>query len=281
MSCRFYRPEDPNNPSPGVWGLRHVSLVQIPAVKGMEPPSFGETTPSGCVDVMLPEVSFAEFRELMVWREESEVTLKDLQSEYYQFGHLTEDAIAQYLRAVTADEMAMSVASSLLSLKPETIQRLAGADSGPEFAEPSNTSTDLEVSMDQKALDDRQAALDARSAELDKRDKALQRQDLVQFCEGLKANGQPIPVEQGGLVDFMQSLDASEPVQFGEAKTEVSRLDWFKSVLPRLLPKKVEFAESPEGVDVEFAESDQKQKAIATATSNYERGWRGKNANSK
>nr|VFK14980.1 MAG: hypothetical protein BECKLPF1236B_GA0070989_10712 [Candidatus Kentron sp. LPFa] len=47
VSSKFYRPEDPNNPTPGVWGLRHVGFVPIPSLKGLEDPAFAEE--DGCV----------------------------------------------------------------------------------------------------------------------------------------------------------------------------------------------------------------------------------------
>ena len=36
VSCRFYPPEDPANPTPGKLSLRHLALVTIPAVKGLQ-----------------------------------------------------------------------------------------------------------------------------------------------------------------------------------------------------------------------------------------------------
>jgi hypothetical protein len=42
LSAALYHPEDARNPTPGSWALRHVAAVQIPAVKGMEPPVFNE-----------------------------------------------------------------------------------------------------------------------------------------------------------------------------------------------------------------------------------------------
>jgi hypothetical protein len=42
LSAALYHPDDARNPTPGSWALRHVAAVQIPAVKGMEPPAFNE-----------------------------------------------------------------------------------------------------------------------------------------------------------------------------------------------------------------------------------------------
>jgi hypothetical protein len=62
LSAALYSPEDPRNPRPGMWGLRHVAAVQIPAVKGMKQPEFKEC------DKLLT----IEFAELAVEEEEPE-----------------------------------------------------------------------------------------------------------------------------------------------------------------------------------------------------------------
>lgn len=44
VSASFYPPDDPNNPKPGVWYLRHVGFLgaAAPAVKGLAPANFNE-----------------------------------------------------------------------------------------------------------------------------------------------------------------------------------------------------------------------------------------------
>lgn len=44
VSAKFYRPDSPRNPVPGVWYLRHVGLLgaEPPAVKGLDDPAFSE-----------------------------------------------------------------------------------------------------------------------------------------------------------------------------------------------------------------------------------------------
>ena len=50
VSACFYRPNEPSNPSPGVWYLRHVGFLgaQPPAVKGLDPVRFA-SFPTACV----------------------------------------------------------------------------------------------------------------------------------------------------------------------------------------------------------------------------------------
>lgn len=44
VSAKFYRPNSPHNPVPGVWYLRHVGFLgaEPPAVKGLDDPAFAE-----------------------------------------------------------------------------------------------------------------------------------------------------------------------------------------------------------------------------------------------
>jgi len=58
ISPRLYHPDDPSNPRPGKWGLRHVAFVQIPAIKGMEMPEFSEH-PDWDVEFCFSEISFS------------------------------------------------------------------------------------------------------------------------------------------------------------------------------------------------------------------------------
>lgn len=51
VSAKFYRPDAPNNPVPGVWYLRHVGFLGAmpPAIKGLDDPAFSEGADDGCV----------------------------------------------------------------------------------------------------------------------------------------------------------------------------------------------------------------------------------------
>ena len=44
VSCAFFPKDDPRNPAPGVWGLKHIGFLgsQPPAVKGLGPLEFAE-----------------------------------------------------------------------------------------------------------------------------------------------------------------------------------------------------------------------------------------------
>jgi hypothetical protein len=57
VSASFYPPQHPNNPTPGVYALRHVGYLgaQPPAVKGLKPTEFAED--AECVEI---ELDFSE-----------------------------------------------------------------------------------------------------------------------------------------------------------------------------------------------------------------------------
>lgn len=57
VSASFYPPQHPNNPTPGVYALRHVGYLgaQPPAVKGLKPTEFAED--DECVEI---ELDFSE-----------------------------------------------------------------------------------------------------------------------------------------------------------------------------------------------------------------------------
>lgn len=65
ISASFYAPDNPHNPVPGVWYLRHGGFLgaQPPAVKGLAPVNFAEgDTDEGCVSF-----DFAESPGLLRW----------------------------------------------------------------------------------------------------------------------------------------------------------------------------------------------------------------------
>lgn len=80
-SAAFYHPQDPSNPTPGKWYLRHVANLgaQPPAVKGLKDiPNFSEAAPAVCFSEALtqeqPEMTIEE--QLAAARAEAEAERK-------------------------------------------------------------------------------------------------------------------------------------------------------------------------------------------------------------
>lgn len=65
VSARFYRPDSPDNPVPGVWYLRHVGFLgaAAPAVKGLKPAAFSSDE-EGTVDIVFGERDGWDLRQI-------------------------------------------------------------------------------------------------------------------------------------------------------------------------------------------------------------------------
>ena len=64
VSAKWFMPDDPRNPAPGVWYLRHIGFLDgcNPAVKGLEPVAFAESWWDGSMVTSMfeLEVAFSE-----------------------------------------------------------------------------------------------------------------------------------------------------------------------------------------------------------------------------
>ncbi|MCY3689250.1 MAG: hypothetical protein OXG90_09755 [Gammaproteobacteria bacterium] len=62
ISASLYRPENPNNPTPGRWHLKHVGFLgaATPVVKGLRPPELGEAPFAGGDGDLAVEIGLAD-----------------------------------------------------------------------------------------------------------------------------------------------------------------------------------------------------------------------------
>lgn len=62
VSAGFYKPDDPNNPTPGKWHLHHVAFLgaQPPAVKGLEAIAFSDSKTGAVMEIDFAEESVME-----------------------------------------------------------------------------------------------------------------------------------------------------------------------------------------------------------------------------
>ena len=277
LSCRFYRPDESGNPIPGVWYLRHVGTAQIPAVKGMDDPSFSESNEtSKPVVINFTPVELAESMPLV---DGGAVAGKGVNSSPTSFAEsslgvklrsLMSDkqvSVAELAKAGGIDESAMGAILSGEINPPEA--RIRG------FAQALGVSADSLMSLIPKpekevSMSEQQQQLSARAAELDRREKELNRKSIVQFLEGLVAQGKPLPAPQDEMVAFMEQLP-DQPVQFGEGNGQQSPRQWFENVLPKMLDSQVDFSERAPGGDVP---PDQLTKARQEAIDKYESHWK-------
>jgi hypothetical protein len=199
LSAAIYLPDSPANPVPGSYGLRHVALVQIPAIKGMTPPQFSE---SGTI--LLSET-------------ESDLALLARSLRDFLLGEFDGDTADRYLPAwqvdaITARAMEQRQAAAMnFSEEEGNVTQTTPATEGTALPPESE---DYKRRMDE--LTAREAALAAREAE-------LTRAADTQFVEGAIASGKVPPFLKERAIELLGALP-DEPTQiltFAEGGKEV------------------------------------------------------------
>ena len=170
VSASLFPPDDPANPKPGDFYLKHVGFLgaAAPAIPGLDPVSFASDDRAICIEF-----------------------------------------------AVEGDEPGGD--SDLLAKKEEDLNK-----------------EQLALEAKRKELEDKEKALKAR-------EKDIRRIEFSAFVGGLKKEGRVLPVFEDGLVQFMESIDGGEAIEFS-ADQKATPLDFFKDFLAKQ-PKAVEFSE--------------------------------------
>jgi cation transport regulator ChaB len=140
----------------------------------------------------------------------------------------------------------MSLKNTLKSLFTKAIDELPDDQLQPDPPR-TYTEAELEAKEDEaarRAREDERKKAEAEFAEREKKERAEKRNaEIKAYVEGLVKQGKAIPAwQKAGLCEFMESLDADEPLQFAEGKDKQSRLDWFRGFLEGL-PKVIHFGE--------------------------------------
>nr|VFK16254.1 MAG: hypothetical protein BECKLFY1418C_GA0070996_102219 [Candidatus Kentron sp. LFY] len=214
VSARLYRPSSPANPVPGVWYLRHVGFVPIPAIKGLEDPS---------------SVGFADDADCVVFQED------------VAFGEDTDWAIAAIARGLRdwilvkfgAEDADKAIPSWYVQTLEAAAREETEENDKPAFAESSErpdsgkTITESDTTMTEEEIKKLQAENDRLKADLDRRDKDAAKKeeqrrhdDNAAFAEQLIGEGRLVPKHQDTLVAVLDVLGAPDEdgstVQFGE-----------------------------------------------------------------
>lgn len=244
VSAKFYRPTDPNNPTPGVWYLRHIGFLgaQSPAVKGLDAPEFAGADDDGCVcfqegvafgewDAMTSANLWRQMRDWMVAKfglEEADKVLPNYDVRALELG-AQEEINARRDRTDTA------------------------ASSGPAFAEGSASSTTQppqeSAVTDQEAaqLREQNAALQRQNEELRRSEQARLaeaiRQDNVAFAEGLAKEARIPSAMKDQVAAIGAQLQATPDVEFGEGDAKKPLHQVWRELL-QALPAQVEFGET-------------------------------------
>lgn len=230
VSAKFYRPEDPNNPVPGVWYLRHIGFLGAhpPGVKGLDDPEFAEA--DGCV-CFQEGVAFGEWDGMTnanLWRNLREWFLG-------KFGQEEADKVLPGY-----DVRALEVGAA------EHINDARKAAGTPvAFSEGAATTTpqppqESAVTEEEAArLREENTALKAADAQ---RKQAAVLADNTAFAESMASEARIPAAMKAQVAAIGTQLQATPDVEFGEGDAKKPLHELFRDFL-RALPKQVEFGE--------------------------------------
>lgn len=230
VSASFYLPDNPANPKPGSYYLRHIGFLGAvpPAIKGLRAIEFAGSS-EGVVEFSWEaETNAGLWRRLKNWligkegQAVADEALPEWQIESLRDAAIREE-VKKELGAANAD-----VADGLSSYMQQP-----------------------EVSMTKEQLE----ALAARERLVEQREKTLKELERntslrghMDFAEKLVKNGQLIPAHQKVVVGVLAELPTGSTLEFSEGGKTVQQdlMQAFKDLLSNL-PKVVEFKELATG----------------------------------
>lgn len=244
-SAAFYHPQDPNNPKPGVWYLRHVGFLgaKPPAVKGLRDIKFATGSKGICF-------SESDGTVARMWRQMRDFFIA-------QFGTETADRVLPDWQVAGLETAAV--------IDQVTDDNTDTPLPGPAFSEPSAPTKaqesdpmdkELQAKLDaeataRKAAEERAAALEQQLAGLAAAQAAQRHTANVAFAEAAVSTGKWLPKDKDELVaalDAAGESNVSRPVQFGEGDAKKA-LD-LVGLIQRLVngqSTKVQFGEFADG----------------------------------
>ncbi|KAF0205502.1 MAG: hypothetical protein FD173_945 [Gallionellaceae bacterium] len=242
VSAKFYRPDAPNNPVPGVWYLRHVGFLGAmpPAIKGLDDPAFSEGADDGCVcfqesiefgdwDGRTIAGMFRSLRDFLIAKFGQEEADRALPS--WDVNNLQESAAQP-----EADDAATSTAFS------------EQVSNQPRKEQPTKEST---VSPEEKArIEAENASLKRQLSERSAREKhereEARHNGNVEFAESLIGKQILKPKHKDAVIALLDTVSAlganGKEVEFGEGDAAQPLAEVVKGFLADQ-PKVVEFGE--------------------------------------
>jgi len=227
LSAAVYLPDSPANPVPGSYGLRHVATVQIPAIKGMQPPEFSE---------------------------EGTILLSETDSDLAALARAIREFMLGEFDGVVADRYLPSWLVE--SMAARAIEQRDGMTFSEQSEEPNVTENEelategAAIPPDAQDYQRRMADLVARDAELKRREAELQRREDTQFVEQAIASGKIPPFLKGRVIELLGVLpdEQTQILTFAEGGKELQATP--KQLLRGMLGslRSVQFGEvAPEG----------------------------------
>jgi len=206
-SASFYEPNDPANPTPGSWHLKHVGWLgaQPPSVKGLGPAFSEDDAGEG--------VTFAETDLSLAWLANNVADMSRRLRDWFieKFGLEAAD------RAIPAwnDQAAASIAADVRAeIRHDNGEGISAAFSEAQTALAGATAATA-------LLDSRTAELDAREAAIAEREAAA-RTDQVAFAEAAR---QTARTEDASFVDGLVNAGRLPPARAEQVKTLFGILD--------------------------------------------------------
>lgn len=230
ISASFYMPNSPTNPTPGKLHLRHVGFLgaQPPAVKGLKaiPVDFSEE-----------EEGIADFSTF----DEEKWALKNIGT---ALTNIREFIMTKFGKEIADDVLPHY---TIDSIKEASVQDKASFSENPKQPEKENKmgadNKQADFAEQQEKLEAERAAFEAEKADFAEQQQKQRNAENEKFVEDLVKGGQLPPANAEGLTNFMEKLNHSDVVSFGEGQeNEKTALDYFKDFMAGL-PKAVEFNE--------------------------------------
>ena len=217
VSASLYAPEDPANPKPGGWYLRHVGFLGAtpPSVKGLAP-AFSED-PADLVEFATADgysvkELFRGLRDWIIADKGLDVADKVLPS-WYIDSVVTDPAPVSYAEGEESVSGAESAAGG------DTLDAGAGADTisgdanlGAQFAEREATLLERE-----NALVAREAEADARAADFAERARTAARTEDGSLLDELVTAGRLPPGHRNRVEVILARLGGDDTLDFAEA----------------------------------------------------------------
>ncbi|MGE4545833.1 MAG: hypothetical protein AB7D06_17210 [Pedobacter sp.] len=231
-SASFYSPDDPRNPVPGVFYLRHLGVLgaQPPAVKGLKAANFAD----GEAPVTL---EFGDWNDRTIAR-----VLRKMKNFFIeQFG---KDKADQLIDEWDLEEITTE------ALRPEPVK---AEPVNPEFGEPPRK--DLPMRLTPEEIAAKEAELVEREAALGLKEAAGRKAADAAFAEQLVKDGKLLPQHKPFVTDFLEAIEGNQvEVAFSEGK-KVSPREAFCQFLEDLgsHPLFKEMTREPETTDKDTA----------------------------
>lgn len=242
VSCKFFRPDAPDNPAPGKWYLRHIGFLgeQAAAVKGLDGPAFAASgDDDGCV-------CFQESIEFGDWDDRTIAGM---------FRSLRDFLIAKFGQ----DEADRALPSwDVNHLQEAAAQPEADdAEVAPAFAEQVSQTTTAPTTKESTVKPEEKARIEAENASLKRQlaeRSAREKQDReearhngnVEFAEELIGRQILKPKHKDAVIALLDTVSApganGKEVEFGEGDDAQPLAEVVKGFLADQ-PKVVEFGE--------------------------------------